>query len=376
MKAVGVYIYAGNFSLGVRKHFDIEAHLEDPKPYGDDVIRMNPGYFAGMPIHPYPDWPNYYPDLLFANPPCAPFSNANTRSFSKDSWKNDSRISCWHNTAKYAIENNVAFVAIETVPQAYSKAPTMLLEKAEEFSYAGYQTMIFLHNAMFMGSCQNRPRLLFLASKYDIKLAEYNSKPTATVGSKLDEALPYLNSEHDFSIKCSEKYKACLETTEPGERLRDAWEKINPEESWQQNEQGQIKGRPTFGVKKLKRDEQMNVIVGYSVIHPDEPRYLTLKEYQTLGDFPPDYYLPRKPSSQSLVARGVSSKVGEWLGRTALLTLENASYPEDTNSLIIHDGLQGWDHSANYIQPISPEIVTLPDIGLRTRKTSYIGNQP
>jgi site-specific DNA-cytosine methylase len=376
MKAVGVYIYAGNFSIGVKKYFEIEAHLEDPKPYGNDAIRMNPDYFGGMPIYSYPNWPSYFSDLLFANPPCAPFSNANTRSFTKDSWKNDERISCWHNVAAYGINCDIPFIAIETVPQAYSKAPTMLLEKAEQFSYAGYQVMIFLHNAMFMGSCQNRPRLLFLASKYDIKLAEYTSKPTETVGSKLDIALPYLNSEHDFSIKCNEKYKECLEATEPGERLRDAWEKINPKESWQQNEQGQIKGRPTFGVKRLLRNEIMNTIVGYSIVHPDESRYLTLKEYQTLGDFPPDYYLPRKPSSMSLVARGVSSKVGEWLGKTAKLTLENAEYPEDTNSLIIHDGLQGWGNKAKYKQEISPDINILPLIGLRSRKTSYIGTQP
>jgi site-specific DNA-cytosine methylase len=376
MNALGVYIYAGNFSIGVRKHFSILAHLEDPKPYGIETIKMNDEYWHGMPVHPYPDWPNYYPDLLYANPPCAPFSNANTRSFTKDSWKNDPRIACWHNTAKYAINNNVPFVAIETVPQAYSKAPTMLLEKAEEFSYAGYQTMIFLHNAMFMGSCQNRPRLLFIASKYDIKLTEYASTPIKLVGDKLDEALPYIHHEHNFEIKCNEKYKACLEVTKPGERLRDAWEGINPEESWIQNEQGQIKGRPTFGVKKIERNNVMNVIVGYSIIHPDEPRYLTIKEYQILGDFPGDYYLPRKPNSMNLVARGVSSTVGDWLGKTAKQTIEAAEYPDDTNQLIIHDGLQGWSHATNYKQEIGPDICTLPEIGLRTRKTSYLGNQP
>lgn len=375
MKAIGVFIYAGGFSLGVKKHFDIEAHLEDPKPYGSEVIRMNPDFFGSMPIHASPDWPDYYPDMLFANPPCAPFSNANTRSFTKDSWKNDPRISCWHDTAKYAIRNKVPFVAIETVPQAYSKAPTMLLEKAEEFSYEGYQCMIFLHNAMFMGSCQNRPRLLFIASKYEILLEEYASTPYVNVGMKIDEALPYLSHEHNFYIKCADKYKECLEKTEQGERLRDAWTKMNPEETWQLNEAGNVRGRPTFGVKRLVRDEQMNVIVGYTIIHPTESRYLSIKEYQILGDYPGDYYLPRKPSSQSYVARGVSSTVGDWLGKTAKRTLECARYPEDTNSLIVHDGLQGWAHAANYVQPIGPDICTLPLIGLRTRKTSYMGGK-
>ena len=375
MKAIGVYIYAGGFSIGVRKNFEILAHLEDPKPYGDDAIRMNPEYWGQMPIHPYPNWPDYFPDFLYANPPCAPFSNANTRSFETDSWKNDTRIFCWHNTAKYAISQKVPFVAIETIPQAYSKAPSFLLEKAEEFSYEGYQVMICLHNAMFMESCQNRPRLMFIASKYDIKLAEYSSFPSVTVGIKIDEALPFLNHEHNFYIKCHEKYRECLEATKQGERLRDSWQRLNPKENWQLNDSGQVKGRPTFGVKRLSRDEIMNVIVGYTIIHPTEPRYLSIKEYQILGDYPGDYYLPRKPSSQNLVARGVSSKVGEWIGITAKRTIESATYPMDTNTLIIHDGLQGWDHRAEYQVSISPDTKTLPALGLRTRKTSYKGGQ-
>lgn len=376
MKAIGVYIYSGGFSLGVRKHFDVLAHLEDPKPYGDDVIKMNPNYWGQMPIHAHPNWPDYFPDFLYANPPCAPFSNANTRSFEIDSWKADPRIFCWHNTAKYAIANNVPFVAIETVPQAYSKAPTMLLEKAEEFSYAGYQTMICLHNAMFMGSCQNRPRLMFIASKYDIKMSIYESVPTVFVGNKIDEALPYLNHEHNYYIKCSEKYKDCLERTEKGERLRDAWEKLNPESDREFNSFGQVKGRPTFGVKRLERDQLMNVIVGYSIIHPDEPRYLSIKEYQILGDYPGDYYLPRKPTSMNLVARGVSSKVGEWVAQTAKDTIEAGSFPTDTNSLIIHDGMQGWDNRTEYKVEIDPNVKLLPEVSLRTRKTSYRGIQP
>ncbi len=375
MIAVGCYIYAGGFSLGVKKHFDVVAHLEDPKPYGNDVIKMNPDFLGALPVHAHPEWPNLYPDLLHANPPCAPFSNANTRSFKQDSWRNDPRIECWHNVAKYAIRNNVPFVAIETVPQAYSKAPGMLLDKADEFSYEGYQTMIFLHNAMFMGSCQNRPRLIFIASKYDIQLQEYTSLPTKNIGDKLDESLPYLHSPHNFSIKCNPKYQDCLDNTKPGKRLRDSWQELNPEEQRELNEQGQVKGRPTFGVKRLNREDQMNVIVGYSIIHPEENRYLSIKEYQTLGDYPPSYYMPRKPSSMSLVARGVSSKVGEWVGATAKATLEHAQSTKSTNDLIIHDGLQGWDNRTEYSVEIGPD-AQLPEVGLRTRKTSYKGNQP
>jgi hypothetical protein len=28
MKALGTYVFAGGFTLGVKKHFDVEAHFE------------------------------------------------------------------------------------------------------------------------------------------------------------------------------------------------------------------------------------------------------------------------------------------------------------------------------------------------------------
>lgn len=365
MRAVGIYIYAGGFSLGVRKHFDIVAHLEDPKPYGEKVIRMNPEYWGDMPVHPHPEWPNYDVDMLYANPPCAPFSNANTRSFQKDSWRNDPRISCWHNTASYAIKNDIPFVAIETVPQAYSKAPTLLMEKAEEFAWEGYECTIFLHNAMFMGSCQNRPRLMFIASKTKLKLAGYHSIPNTTVGDKLEEGMGLYKGADDFFINCSEKYRSYLPEIKQGERLRDTWERLNPEETWERNSRGQVKGRPTFGVKRVQNDKQMNVIVGYTIVHPDEHRYLTVKEYQTLGDYPTEYILPKSQTSLPFVARGVSASVGDFIGKTAKLTLEAGEAP-NLDKLHIINGLQGKGGEYTQSIEIGPNI-PLPTMGLRSK---------
>jgi hypothetical protein len=40
MKAIGSYIFAGGFTIGVKKHFDIEAHLEGDG-YGADTFSLN-----------------------------------------------------------------------------------------------------------------------------------------------------------------------------------------------------------------------------------------------------------------------------------------------------------------------------------------------
>lgn len=367
MNAIGVYIYAGGFSIGVKKNFDIVAHLEDPKPYGLNVINMNrEKFWGGLSVQSFPDWAPDKVDLLFANPPCAPFSNANTASFEKDGWRKDTRISCWHNAASYAIKNDIPFVAIETVPQAYSKAPSFLIEKAEEFAFEGYQCHIFLHNAMFMGSCQNRPRLMFIATKKQLYLYPYNSEPTVTVEEKLDGGYGLVGGDDDFFVKCAMKYRELLPIIKPGERMRTAWERVNPPETRELNDRGQVRGRPTFGVKRLENKKQMNTIVGYTIVHPDEHRYLTVKEYQMLGDYPPDYNLPKSQNSLSLVARGVSSMVGEWLGKTAKLTLEKNEEPDAIELLRIHNGLQGMDNHRTYNTVIEPN-AKLPSLSLRSK---------
>lgn len=368
LKAVGVYIYAGGFAVGMKKAgFDIIAHLEDPKPYGKEIIRMNKHYFGDIPIHAFPRWVDYKPDVLFANPTCAPFSNANTRSFLPGSWKRDPRIACWHNTVDYVIKNEIPFAAIETVPQAYSKAPDLLVDKAQELNFAGYNVCIFIHNAMFMGSCQNRPRLIMFASKYKLKFAEFENEPTTTVKMKLDTLAGVEYDKVKATVKVPEKYKHVLEITEVGERLRDSWQRLNPSETWTLNERGQVKGRPTFGVKKLRPDGQMVVIVGYDLIHPDEQRFVDRKEYSILGDYPTDYIFPWKSSKvNSYVARGVSASVGRWVGECAKLTLESKE-DEFKESLLIVQGLQGWANIQTYSIDLNGDNIKLPSISLRSK---------
>lgn len=68
--AVGCYIFAGGFTLGVKTHFDVLAHLE-ADAYGVATARRN---FPRLPIHVGPDnWPTrdfHGVDFVYGNPPC------------------------------------------------------------------------------------------------------------------------------------------------------------------------------------------------------------------------------------------------------------------------------------------------------------------
>ena len=376
MNAVAAYVYAGGFSLGVKKYFTVRAHLEDEKPYGEKIINLNrKNYWGQMPVIPFgtldnscvlPDspnengWPSIKADLLFSNPPCAPFSNINPKSH-KGGWRTDSRLQCWENVVNYGIENEFPFVAIETVPPAYSKAEEFLVDKIERFNNKGYQVIIFLHNAMFMGSCQNRPRLLFLASKYDIYFEPYYSKPIVTVNDQLNK-VEVLDADDYTPYPTIESQVPLLTKTRPGERCRAAWNRLNPPETRILNHLGHVKGRPPYGVRRLKKDEQCGTLVGYCQVHPVHNRFISVAEFKVLTDFPPDYIFLKSKESFNLMARGVSSKVGEWLAQTVGKTLTKKRKPKKLS--IIHNGLQGWnDHEEYYTE----EYVGFPNLSLRSK---------
>lgn len=353
LKAIAANVYAGGFSLGVKRSgIDVIAHFEDEKPYGEEVINMNrQRYWNNMPIIPYnTKWKNCPDiDLFFTNPPCAPFSNANTNSFN-GGWKNDKRLSCWDRIINWGILNRPKIIIIETTIQAYSKAPDFLMEMSKKLINIGFGVTIFLNNACYFGSAQNRPRILLIASPFKIKFKAYLPAPivsTGTLFNSFDNELKEIPPEKNYLFPVHSKLVNLLKEIKPGERMAATFNRLTPIEDRIINSKGQVKGRPTFGIVKLHPDKLSSVIVGYPLVHPYHQRFLTLKEYQLLGDFPLDYNFPRAVRSNSYIARGVSSKVGFWLGGTVKLTLKD-KISVGTPYVEIINGLNGWANQKSY----------------------------
>ncbi len=74
MKAIGSHIFAGGFTIGVKKHFNVLAHFEGDG-YGADTFSLN---YPEIPVFVGPEnWPtgDYKDvDFIYGNPPCAPWS--------------------------------------------------------------------------------------------------------------------------------------------------------------------------------------------------------------------------------------------------------------------------------------------------------------
>ena len=84
-----MYIFAGNFTVGVSKHFRVVAHLEGDN-YANKTFALN---FPRVPVHwPKESWPDLSPDLIYANPPCAPWSIVGRSLIvGNDGWRTDPR---------------------------------------------------------------------------------------------------------------------------------------------------------------------------------------------------------------------------------------------------------------------------------------------
>jgi len=377
LRAVGTYIYAGGFSLGVKEHANVLAHMEDPKPYGEEVIGLNrAGVWGKMPVHPLPLdgslWPEYDNlDLVFGNPPCALFSNNNQKSFIKDSWKEDPRLDCWHNIMKYISKTEPKVFAWETVPQAYTKAPELIKQVHEWATSIGYGVTLFFHNAAFFGSCQNRRRLLIMGSKHQIQFEPFFSVPMIFISDKLD-------GDFDTSFILHESNKTdAIKYCSQGERLVKAWERmkgIKTNEDLKQlpkNKNGTIKDRPSFNVFRPSWHDLAPTLCGKPLIHPIEDRFLYFSEFQAVADYPPYYLFPQATRSIDYMCRGVSSHVGQWLGKTTKNTIKKNVKNKHNNMVIIDSLRRGFLGQETYIVSSNDELPKLkvnvkPDKGYKS----------
>lgn len=340
MKALAIYVYAGSFSVGVKRHFDVIAHCEDEKPYGLEVIKANPHYFGDMPVVPFSKWREVTEpvDFIFANPPCAPFSNNNQNSFIPGSWKSDPRCSCWKNIIDFAKEKDPMIFGLETVPQAYSKAPELIRSSVESIQEK-YPLVYFLfHNTVLLGSLQNRNRLFIVGSKVPLNLSNHGFKmPTITLKDVLSQ---FEGQPLGYGYPVTDKYKYIVDACLPSESMKAAFERLIPLSERKLNKNGQVSGRPSFNVQRLILDKRVNTLCGFAHIHPTENRYVTVDEYKVMADFPRDYVLPDKSTAYGYVSRGVSTVAGEWLARLAKEAMGNPLY-EGAPRTILFKGIEG-----------------------------------
>lgn len=337
MKAVGVYIFAGGFTLGVEQHFDVLAHFED-KPYAgtDTFMRNRPN----IPVHfrVKGEWEeaieNYDPDFIYCNPPCAVFSPIGisiTRG--SDFWRQDPRINCWLRSYGF-IEKRPKILAIESVPQALTKGEEMIRALCKDAFRRGYSVTLLLHDAAHQGAPHHRKRFFFIAHRIGLKLGQLNWMPAPSVGetlSKVPDPGPTIDHNRDD-----------LEILYPmmQRRSNGRWEGVRVTYCRWKGIPTDAKDHPKmpmFMLHRLTDEEPPGAFTGNYWLHPHEPRYIGINEMKALTGYPLDYELAgSKNVAATLLAQAVMPAVGEWIARYAKSSIVD-NVELDRPRVMLHD---------------------------------------
>ncbi len=330
-KALGVYIFAGGFTLGVRKHFDVIAHWEDG-PFGTATVRHN---MPEIEIHsnvnawPVSDERFHRIPLLYGNPPCAPWSAAGHLPKQKirlaanavsQKYELDPRVECVRRQHALLGQLRPHVWIWESVARAYSTGRPFVDQLTLASQELGYAVTHVLVNGLYAGAPQQRRRFFFVAHDIELPFTPPQKLPT-TIGEAWAPYDPeWLREEHPRSkAKMTGTIAEFVHQMRPGQGGHEAfyeWHKGKGTEPMI-NDKGNVTGRPNFLMHRLSREKICGTIVsGTCLIHPEENRFLTVRETQLLSSYPHDYEFVGN-DAYGQISKAVLPSVGDWLGGIA-----------------------------------------------------------
>ena len=296
--ALGVDIFAGGFTIGVKKHFKVLGHLEHG-PYGVKTSRLN---LPDVPVHVGKEnWPGFnrlQADFVYANPPCAIWSGASARR--GPTWKDDPRTNCIHDVmAQLGREPRV--LVWESVCNAWTRGQELLRRLADETMEKGWAVTHCLHDGQHLGLPHRRRRYFFVAHKVELKWPTAFQAPV-TVRQALKGVDP-----GTMRPDPPKSFLVLYKRARAGNMFRHY---ITTAE---QNKKGF--SRPGFFTKKLPLDEPAYTIMHPQTFHPTEPRYLTIDEFKAVCNYPPGFKLDGGDIQQ--LFRAVMPSTGAWIAGIA-----------------------------------------------------------
>lgn len=336
LTAVGCNIFAGGFTIGVEKHFNVLAHFEHDD-YGVRTFRLNRPH---IPVfYPPSRWPRDRlageVDFLYANPPCAIVSVCGRcLREGSDGWRTDPRTNRIRDIVKLTTEIRPKVMAMESVVQLYTRARELVAEQSAMLAEAGYAVTHLLVNTGWHGTPQVRKRYFLMAHSVPLTFERLNYAPPDTAGEVLASVpapgwLPPVNPEH----------ANIWADVRPGRGLREVWERRHPPETWKRSGAG-VRGRPRMTEYRIDPWKPMGVFYGDFFWHPHEPRRLGLEEAKTLCGFPSDWQFGAPGPAFSEMARGVMPGMAGWLARQVANSITQGDLPH-AGALT---GESGWQH--------------------------------
>jgi len=318
--AIGMHIFAGGFTLGVREHFDVACHLES-SAYGVATVQKN----LSLPcFYGRERWDEALDgvepgevDFLYANPPCAVFSSMGVSGpvANRGAWRTDPRTHCWHDVMRVAKRLLPDVWCLESVTNAYTIGRELVDQFTREALSMGYSVTHLFVSAKNHGLCQDRKRFFFVAHRAPTLTCappKWRDKPIT-----LGEALSIVKEPGEATVGSGQYHKLAA-LAAPGEHLAHAFDRNFPDAP--RNARGQVFGRCSFQDRKIDRSKHMGAYTGDKLWHDTEIRRLGINEAKAICGYPQDYEIVGSNKTSQL-AQAVMPAVGEWMAATAALTI-------------------------------------------------------
>jgi site-specific DNA-cytosine methylase len=371
--AIGCHVFAGGFTMGVRKHFRVPAQLERHN-FGTESVAANLPETEFVNRDNWEDWPSYEgAKFLYGNPRCTGFSlvtSGHDESIHGPFAKCTEDI---HELCKHGVKEDFDLVIWESVQQAFTTGrPLLDYLRDNYFAGKGYRIAHVFLNAASFRNAQIRKRYFFVAYRDD---RNFNVEPPVlparqvTVGDILGPLMGRSAHEskrdgtYDFDTftqlgKDERKIAplldegSCLNSF--ASRRGDELKEISPEKWEKWDDRTSEMPFSMHCIRKLRWDWCSPTLFSACarLIHPKKNRPITVGEAATLMGWDAGSY-PRGDGPYAQIVKGVCPEVGEWLAKQALLYLDGSWGKEDWDTKYDHHEKRwvGHDYTSWDVKP-------------------------
>lgn len=350
MDAVGIHVFAGGFSMGVKRVFNVNEQLELHN-FGRETVEQRLG-MEFTNVDSWDKWPIRNVAFAFGNPRCTGFSSI-TCGYGEDAhgpWSAPTQ-DIW-DFCRYVVRAEIPVAIWESVQQAFTTGRPLLDKLRDEvFVPAGYRIAHILLNYGSFGSSQQRKRYFFVAYRggnFNIVPPELGAHMSTTYDAIWDMrdretheiSRAGMNGSGDYVADCyyplgpyewhdvpfvppmgslntlARRYPQLMHQWH-----RDAWTHRSSDIPFSLHCITRMAWTKPFGTIHSSASR---------FLHPDHNRPVTIGELSRVmgwGDVIP---AGGKPIAQ--IAKGVVPEAGEWLAQQAKLFLDGYWGAEDWES--------------------------------------------
>lgn len=311
--AIGINVFAGAFTLGVeRAGFKVLGQWEECDAHRR-TFDLNFGTRIPRPLV-ISDWPTRTatPDLVYANPPCAPWSSA--RGSHAAGGQLDPRLEMTAHTMRAAMAMRPRAFVCESVTGAWQRGAEYYSEWAKRWIALGYGVTMLLTDALLHGLPSTRERFHFIAHHGAMTLREPDMR--AFIPKTVRMAIGDLHDRFDAGIQHVPEHDRCMSMgdviagTAPGGKLRKTALAIR--------ESGTQCRMSPFIAGRLVWDSPGPTIVKIAeMAHPERDRLITTREGLRLCGYP-DTWMAADAHYPVSATQAVMPVMGEYLAGIAL----------------------------------------------------------